>query len=107
MSLSTLDADTVQALRRLNGDGRLFERLQAAFARTIEKHGPALQQGEDLVAQRRAAHTLRAAAAQLGAQELTAQCAAIEARPGPLEAAQARYLQQLLIEAQQALRALS
>lgn len=102
-----LDAATVQALRRLDVDGRLFVRLQAAFARTVAQHGPALLHSMDPSTQRRAAHTLRAAAAQLGAQELAAQCALIEAQPGPLDAAQSARLQRLLDEAQQALQALT
>jgi HPt (histidine-containing phosphotransfer) domain-containing protein len=107
MNAATLDAPTVQALRRLDVDGRLFPRLQAAFARTVAQHGPALQQGHDPTAQKRAAHTLRAAAAQLGAQELATHCARIEAEPGPLSPAECTALQQLLDDAQQALLALT
>jgi HPt (histidine-containing phosphotransfer) domain-containing protein len=50
---------------------------------------------------------LRAAAAQLGAQELASHCARIEAEPGPLSPAQCAALQQLLDDAQQALLALT
>lgn len=88
-----LDATKVDELRRLDHDGRLMARLRDAFDRTAERQraellaaatAPEPERAEEQV--RRAAHTLHAAAAQLGAHELAAHCASLEqaARDGAL-----------------------
>lgn len=90
--MSGLDAAKVAELRRLDSDGRLMARLRDAFERT------AARQRADLLAAatapqaaaasvQRAAHTLHAAAVQLGASELAAHCGQLEqsARHGRLQ----------------------
>jgi HPt (histidine-containing phosphotransfer) domain-containing protein len=90
-----LDAAKVDELRRLDHDGRLMARLRDAFERTADRQraellaaATASQAPQDAQAKlQRAAHTLQAAAAQLGANELAAHCATLEqaARDGSLQ----------------------
>jgi|GEM_PF-6625951 len=79
----SLDAAKLAELRRLDRDGRLMARLLAAFDST------AARQRADLLAAatapqppaaevRRAAHTLHAAALQLGADALATHCRQLE-----------------------------
>lgn len=88
----------LDSLRSLDADGRLLARLAAAFAQTVQAQRPLLGGAEHA----RAAHTLRAAALQLGAEELEQLCARLEARP---DAALLPTLDALLAEAQAALEA--
>lgn len=93
-----LDPAKVDALRQLDHDGRLMARLRDAFDRTANR-----QRAELLAAaatpeqRRRAAHTLQAAAAQLGAGALAAHCARLEQLP-QLQVGDAARLDQLLAE---------
>lgn len=78
-----LDAAKVDELRRLDHDGRLMARLRDAFERTADRQraellAAATAPQPELEQLRRAAHTLQAAAAQLGASELAAHCAQLE-----------------------------
>lgn len=90
--MGQLDAAKVEELRRLDHDGRLMARLRDAFERTADRQRAELlaaatapQRGPAQV--QRAAHTLHAAAAQLGASALAAHCAQLEqaARRGQLD----------------------
>lgn len=89
--MGQLDAAKVEELRRLDHDGRLMARLRDAFERTADRQraellaAAAAPQGPAQV--QRAAHTLHAAAAQLGASALAAHCARLEqaARRGQLD----------------------
>jgi HPt (histidine-containing phosphotransfer) domain-containing protein len=85
-------------LRALDTDGRLLQRLAAAFAQTVAAQRPQLGG----TAHVRAAHTLRAAALQLGAEELEQLCARLERAPDP---ALLPRLDALLADAQQQLEA--
>lgn len=64
-------------LRALDSDGRLLQRLALAFAQTVQMQRPLLLGPE----RPRAAHTLRAAALQLGAEELAQACEHLERMP--------------------------
>jgi HPt (histidine-containing phosphotransfer) domain-containing protein len=113
--MPSLDAAKVAELRQLDSDGRLMARLRDAFDRT------AARQRADLLAAatapqaaapsvQRAAHTLHAAAVQLGATELAAHCGQLErsARDGALQDLPQRLAQldSLLQQTQTALQTL-
>jgi HPt (histidine-containing phosphotransfer) domain-containing protein len=89
------------SLQALDTDGRLLARLAAAFAQTVQAQRPQLT-ADGGPAHARAAHTLRAAALQLGAEELEQLCAQLEAAP---DGALLPRLDVLLADAQQALEA--
>ncbi len=71
--------DALARLRALDRDGQLLPRLAAAFAQTVAVQRPLLGS----TAHTRAAHTLRAAALQLGAEDLERLCAQLEEAHDP------------------------
>lgn len=78
-----LDPEVLRQLRALDplGHAHLFERLAAAFELLLQRLMPGLDsalQSTDLTAVAPLAHTLKSAAAALGAKALAADCAAIE-----------------------------
>lgn len=82
-------------------------RLVAAFERSVDKLQPALF-GADPSALAAALHTLRAAAAQMGAQELARNCQTLEAeaRQGRIPPGAQAGLRDLLHAARRAVQAL-
>jgi HPt (histidine-containing phosphotransfer) domain-containing protein len=72
-------AQALERLRALDTDGRLMARLAGALAQTVAAQRPQLGGP----AHTRAAHTLRAAALQLGAEALEQLCAELELGPNP------------------------
>ncbi len=80
--MPSLDAAKVDELRRLDHDGRLMARLREAFERTASRQRAELlaaaPSAQAAPAVQRAAHTLQAAAAQLGAGALADHCRKLE-----------------------------
>lgn len=111
-----LDAAKLAELRQLDRDGRLMARLLSAFDSTATRQRAELlaaatapQPQADSV--QRAAHTLHAAAVQLGANDLAAHCRQLEqaAQAGQLAGLPAglRQLDRLLQRTRQELASLS
>lgn len=88
---AVLDEVALARLRELdpNGINHLLERVVAAFLKSLETQEQSFRQGrdqlddaikpDDLNAMRHVAHTLKSAAASLGATVLSQRCAEIEA----------------------------
>ncbi|WP_158218793.1 Hpt domain-containing protein [Roseateles aquatilis] len=82
---AALDEQALARLRELDPDGvnHLLERVVAAFLKSLDQQELVLSQGvdapRDLNALRHVAHTLKSAAASLGATALSQRCAEIEA----------------------------
>lgn len=82
---TVLDELALARLRELDpgGANRLLERVIGAFLKSLDQHAPVLEAGRDdpadLNALRHVAHTLKSAAASLGALTLSQRCAEIEA----------------------------
>lgn len=79
-----LDPQALASLRALDpsGAGRLFERIVEAYRGTADRLVPQLRdalQRDDLAGVRHVAHTMKSSSASLGALELSATCAAVEA----------------------------
>ena len=83
---AVLDDQALARLRELDPEGvnHLLERVVAAFLKSLDLQEQVLSQGRDaprdLNALRHVAHTLKSAAASLGATVLSQRCAEIEAR---------------------------
>ena len=82
--LAVLDPKALAGLRELDptGSGRLVARIVQAYVATAERLLPQLREasaGGDLNAVRHVAHTLKSSSASLGATDLSARCAAVEA----------------------------
>ncbi|MBB3196559.1 Hpt domain-containing protein [Roseateles terrae] len=81
---SVLDEQALARLRELDpgGNNHLLERVVGAFLKALEQQEVVLRQGlsasADLSAVRHVAHTLKSAAASLGALALSQCCAEIE-----------------------------
>lgn len=81
---TALDEHALARLRELDpgGTNRLMERVVNAFLKSLEQHEPVLERGlqppADLATLRHVAHTLKSAAASLGALDLSRRCAEIE-----------------------------
>jgi HPt (histidine-containing phosphotransfer) domain-containing protein len=90
---TVLDEQALARLRELDpgGNNHLLERVVGAFLKALEQQEAVLRQGltpsADLAAVRHVAHTLKSAAASLGALALSQCCAEIEmaARAGDAE----------------------
>ncbi|SEL44868.1 Hpt domain-containing protein [Roseateles sp. YR242] len=84
-SPTVLDEQALARLRELDpgGTNHLLERVIGAFLKALEQQEAVLRQGlapaPDLPALRHVAHTLKSAAASLGASALSERCAQIEA----------------------------
>ncbi|WP_416757822.1 Hpt domain-containing protein [Roseateles sp. So40a] len=82
---AVLDDQALARLRELDPEGvnHLLERVVAAFLKSLDLQEQVLSQGldapRDLNALRHVAHTLKSAAASLGATVLSQRCAEIEA----------------------------
>lgn len=82
---AVLDEQALSRLRELDpgGSNRLLERVVTAFLKSLDQQEPVLAGGRDgatdLGGLRHVAHTLKSAAASLGATALSARCADIEA----------------------------
>ncbi|UXH79833.1 Hpt domain-containing protein [Roseateles amylovorans] len=83
---TVLDEQALARLRELDpgGANHLVQRVVDAFLKSLDQHAPVLAQGcndlTDLGALRHVAHTLKSAAASLGATTLSQRCAEIEAQ---------------------------
>lgn len=82
---AVLDEQALARLRELDPEGvnHLLERVVAAFLKSLDQQEQVLAQGRDaprdLNGLRHVAHTLKSAAASLGATTLSQRCAEIEA----------------------------
>ncbi|MBO9688439.1 Hpt domain-containing protein [Roseateles chitosanitabidus] len=82
---AVLDEQALARLRELDPDGvnQLLHRVVAAFLKSLDQQELVLAQGleapRDLNGLRHVAHTLKSAAASLGANALSQRCAEIEA----------------------------
>lgn len=82
---AVLDEQALARLRELDPEGvnHLLERVVAAFLKSLDQQEQVLAQGRgaprDLNGLRHVAHTLKSAAASLGATALSQRCAEIEA----------------------------
>jgi len=83
---AVLEEQALARLRELDpgGTNHLLERVVGAFLKALEQQEAVLRQGlapgPDLSAVRHVAHTLKSAAASLGASALSQRCADIEAQ---------------------------
>lgn len=83
---AVLDAQALGRLRELDpgGANRLLERVVTAFLKSLDQQEPVLARGRepaaDLAALRHVAHTLKSAAASLGAGGLADRCAELESQ---------------------------
>lgn len=88
---TVLDEQALARLRELDpgGANQLVQRVVDAFLKSLDQHAPVLARAldgaadatpGDLGALRHVAHTLKSAAASLGATTLSQRCAEIEAR---------------------------
>lgn len=81
---AVLEPQALASLQALDpsGAGRLLERIVEAYRGSVDRLVPQLRdamQRQDLAGVRHVAHTLKSSSASLGAVELSATCAAVEA----------------------------